>query len=64
MDILILLAIKVCDNTKANSFKMFFCCFIFFLCGKIILPKIIGWFLHGYEILSVRNLDYIHHMEN
>ena len=56
MNVLIWITIKVCDNTEANSFKTFFCCFIFFLCGKIISPKIIGWFLHGYHILSVQNL--------
>ena len=64
MNVLIWITIKVCDNTEANSFKTFFCCFIFFLCGKIISPKIIGWLLHGYHILSVCNLDFIHHMKN
>ena len=64
MNVLILFSIKVCDNPEANSFKTFFCCFIFFLCGKIISPKIIGWFLHDYHILSVRNLDHIYHMKN
>ena len=57
MNILILLTVKVCDNPEAHFFKTAFCRFILFLCGKIIAPKIIDWFLHSYHICSQSRLD-------
>lgn len=53
MYIFIWLAVKVCDNSEADSCKAFFCSVKIFLRGKIIPPKIIGWLIYNYHILSV-----------
>ena len=44
MNILIILSIQICDNSKSQFPIFILCCFIFFCWWKIVFPKIIGWF--------------------